>query len=135
MGYYTLTYGWPSITYLLWIAAALMALTKGVHLFAGTTEIMGPILASDLRPVIRATAMVVWHAITLLLALMTFAIGYLAQFRNPALLIFVIVVQLSFAGVFLWYTLAMLGGLFILPQWTVFLLVPLLMGMSHVKDA
>lgn len=121
--------------YLLWSATALMALTTGVHLFAGTPEIMEPIVAADLHPVIKATAMVVWHVITLLLALMTFAIAYLARVRNPALSLFIIAIQLSFAGVFLWYNLTMFGGIFMLPQWTVFLLVPVLMGVAQVKDA
>ncbi|WP_375267468.1 hypothetical protein [Planktotalea sp.] len=119
----------------LWSAAALMGLTTGVHLFAGTPEIMGPILQADLHPVIKATAMVVWHVATLLLALMTFGIAYLAKRRNAALSLFIILIQLSFVGLFLWYNITVFSGLFALPQWTVFLVVLALMGYAQLKDA
>ena len=119
----------------LWSAAALMGLTTGAHLFAGTPEIMGPILQADLHPVIKTTAMVVWHVATLLLALMTFGIAYLAKRRNAALSLFIILIQLSFAGLFLWYNITVFSGLFALPQWTVFLVVLALMGYAQLKEA
>ncbi len=112
-----------------------MGLTTGVHLFAGTPEIMGPILQADLHSFIKATAMVVWHVATLLLALMTFGIAYLAKRRNAALSLFIILIHLSFAGLFLWYNITVFSGLFALPQWTVFLIVPGLMGYALLKDA
>ena len=78
-----------------------MGLTTVVHLFAGPPEIMSPILQANLRPVIRAIAMVVWHVAKLLLALMTFGIAYFTKFRSAGLSLFIILIQLSFAGLFL----------------------------------
>ena len=112
-----------------------MGLMIGVHLFAGAPEIMGPILQANLHPVIKATAMVVWHLATLFLALMTFGIANLTKSRNAALSLFIILIQLSFAGLFLWYNITLFSGLFALPQWTIFLIVPALMGYAQLKDA
>jgi hypothetical protein len=119
----------------IWSAAGLMGLTTVVHLFAGTPEIMSPILQANLRPVIRAIAMVVWHVAKLLLALMTFGIAYFTKFRNAGLSLFIILIQLSFAGLFLWYNITLFSVLFALPQWTVFLIVPVLMDYAQLKDA
>lgn len=121
--------------YVMWSAAALMGLTTCVHLFAGTPEIMSPIMSAGIHPVVKATAMVVWHVVTLLLLLLTFAIAYLASHKNDALFTLTLAIQLSFAGLFLYYGLGTFGGVFTLPQWTVFLLVPVMMGFARFKAA
>lgn len=118
---------------LIWGASALMALTSAVHIFAGTSEIMQPIRAADLHPIVIQTAMVVWHVISLLLILMTLALAYLARQPNAALWAFIIAIQLSFTVVFLYYTLTGFGALFALPQWTVFLLTAALMIAARPK--
>lgn len=111
---------------LMWLASALMALTTAVHVLAGTPEIMGPIQNADLPPVAKSTAMVVWHMISLLLGVMTLALAYLARRPNAALALFILALQLSFAALFMFYTLSTFGALFALPQWTVFALVAVL---------
>ena len=121
--------------YGMWSAAALMGLTTCVHLFAGTGDIMTPIMNADIHPIVKSTAMVVWHGVTLILALLTLAIAHLARRQNPALFGFAIAIQLGFAALFLFYNLSMFGGVFTLPQWTVFLLAPALMIFARTKAA
>ena len=116
-------------------AAVLMGLTTGLHLFGGTSEIMNPILNADIHPVIKGTSMVVWHAITAILALMAVGIFYLARHKNDALAYFIIAIQLAFAGLFIFYNASMLDALFAMPQWTIFLGIAAVMGVSLYKDA
>lgn len=116
--------------YLMWSAAALTGVTTCIHLFAGTKEIMTPILKAEHPVALKAVMMVIWHGVTLILALMTIGIAFVAMHQNIPLALFIIAVQLGFAGLFLYYNLSMIGGLFRLPQWTVFLLVPALMSLA-----
>lgn len=112
----------------MWGACALMALTTGAHLFGGTGQIMTPIAQTQsLDPAIRSISMVVWHMVTLVLLISTGAIGYLARSDNPALKGFIIASQIGFALIFLFYNIKDFGALFVLPQWTVFVLCPALM--------
>lgn len=110
---------------LLTIAAALMLLTTGVHLFAGGPEIMGPILSSDLPASVRAVAEVVWHGISLILFLMALGLAWLARVPNQPLLAFILAVQVGFAALFIGLGLLRLGNLSVMPQWGIFLLVPM----------
>jgi len=117
-------------------AAALMGLTTAVHLFAGTKDIMTPIMETDLlHPVVRGVAMVVWHMVTLVLALSTLGIAYLSGSQNIALSSFVFALMLGFGLIFLVLNISMFGALFAMPQWTVFLLTATLMGVSVFKSA
>lgn len=122
------------MSYFMWSAAAVMGLTTGVHLLAGTSDIMTPILNAEvIDPVISGVALVVWHMVSLMLALSTIAIIYLARVQNHALLILVASLQLGFALIFLLYNLTLFSALFAMPQWTAFLLAALLMSASHFK--
>jgi hypothetical protein len=122
------------MSYFMWSAAAVMGLTTGVHLLAGTSDIMTPILNAEvIDPVISGVALVVWHMVSLMLALSTIAIIYLARVQNHALLILVASLQLGFALIFLWYNLTLFSALFAMPQWIAFLLAALLMSASHFK--
>lgn len=116
------------MTYFMWAAAAVMGLTTAVHLFLGTGDIMTPILAAEaIHPVVRGVALVVWHMVTLILAMSTVAMVYLAKQNNQALGLFVMLLQFGFAAIFLWINVAMFGALFTMPQWTAFLLAGLFM--------
>ena len=107
----------------MWSAAAVLGLTTGVHLFAGTSDIMTPILNAEAIPtVVRGVALVVWHMVSWVLALSACAAIYLAKVQNTALLVFVAALQLGFAVIFLWLNLSMFSALFAMPQWTAFLL-------------
>lgn len=109
------------------LAAGLMTLTTGVHFFMGTPEISAPVMSAELHPVVAATNYVVWHGITLLLAAMALALFWLSWHPSRPLSVFLAGFQISFAALFLAVSIFMLGGVFTLPQWTVFTLVPLLM--------
>ena len=113
-----------------------MGLTSAVHLFLGTGDIMTPIMITEtLHPAIRATAMVVWHMVSLMLVLLTLAIAYLALKPNPPLFWFVIALQLGSAMVFLFFNISHFGSFFVMPQWTVFVLCPLLMLAPRLRAA
>ena len=115
-------------------AAALMGVTTGVHLLLGTGEIMTPILETEsIHPVIKGTTLVVWHMITLILAMSTGAIFYLAKNANKALAVFVMALQFGFAAIFLSVTLTMFSALFTLPQWSAFFLTGALMCAALLK--
>ena len=121
------------MNYFMWGASALMGLTTGVHLFLGTGEIMTPILSSEtLHPVVQSTTLVVWHMVTLVLAVSTVAMAYLAKQPNKALALFIMTLHFGFAAIFLYVTLTMFGALFTLPQWSAFLLDGLLMLASVI---
>jgi hypothetical protein len=48
-------------------AAAVSLITSAIHVLAGTPEIMSPLLASSLPPVVKSVVDVMWHQITALL--------------------------------------------------------------------
>jgi hypothetical protein len=50
-------------------AAAVSLITSALHVLAGTPEIMAPLLASTLPPVVKGVFDVMWHQITALLLL------------------------------------------------------------------
>ena len=122
------------MTYLMWGAAALMGLTTAVHIFLGTVDVMTPIMQADtLHPVVQATAMVVWHMISLILLLSTIAIASLVRRPKLALAWFIIASQFGFALIFLFYNITHFGALFVMPQWTVFLLCPIMMLLARPR--
>jgi len=108
-------------------AAGLMWLTVLIHIFGGGPEVHTPIQASDLSPIVRGVAAVIWHAITWILILLAVAIGWLSRKENPALNAMVIATQLGFSVLFVYYGLTLLGTLWLMPQWTIFTGIPVLM--------
>ena len=108
-------------------AAALMALTTFVHVFAGGPESYAPLRASNLPAVTNATLSVAWHVITWFLVLFTIGLAWLSRTANIALAVFIAAAQLGFAAIFIGYGIADFGNLTALPQWIVFLIVPALM--------
>ena len=116
-------------------AAAVLALTTGVHLFVGTPEIIPPILSAvSIDSVVRGVALVVWHMVSLILMVSTGAMIYLAHVPNAALLICVATLQFGFALIFIWVNVSMFSALFAMPQWTAYLIAALLMSVSYFKS-
>ncbi len=66
-------------------AATLMAATFFVHVFVGGPETDAPIRASDLPEIARATAHVVWHMVSWMLAVIAAALFWLSRHDNRAL--------------------------------------------------
>ena len=114
-------------------AAALMFITLIAHVFGGGPEIIDIVTASTLPADVRALSSVVWHGITLMLALSVPALVYVAKHPYPPLELFLSLWQLGMAALFIGYGWTKLQSLWITPQWTVFLLMPLLMYIGHKR--
>jgi hypothetical protein len=102
-------------------AAALMAATFGLHLFGGGPEFHQPIQASTLDLPLRAVSAVLWHAVSITLALQAAALLWLAKHPNRPMAILLTAIQIGYAGLFLFYGQTMLGTIWQLGQWTIFL--------------
>ena len=108
------------------VAALLMFITAGIHVFAGGPEIMTPIRKSDLSKPVKAVSDVIWHAITVILLVMAVGLAWLAFAPNLPLLWMICALQIGFAGLFIVYGIRQLGNLRQMPQWLVFLGIPAL---------
>jgi hypothetical protein len=104
-------------------AATLMAATVGLHVFGGGPEFHYPIQASTLDLPLRAVSAVLWHAVTITLALEAVALLWLAKYPNQPMAILLIAIQIGYAGLFLFYGQTMLGTVWQLGQWTIFLVL------------
>lgn len=102
-------------------AALVMAATTGLHVIGGGAEFHTPIQASSMDVPLRAISAVLWHMVTVLLALQTVALLWLAQHPNTPMATLLAAVQIGFAGLFLFYGQTMLGTVWQLGQWTIFL--------------
>ncbi len=107
-------------------AAALMAATCGLHVIGGGAEFHAPIQASPLDLPLRAVSAVVWHFVTVMLALQALALVWLARHPDRAMAALLTAIQIGFAGLFLFYGQTMLGTIWTLGQWTIFLVLALL---------
>jgi len=108
------------------LAAGLMSMTIFVHVFMGGPEIMKPLRAAVLPPVVRAVMDVVWHGVTVVLICLAAALFWLTWNDNMALLMIVVAIQIGFAGLFICYGVTQLRSLWPMPQWIIFLGVPAL---------
>lgn len=107
-------------------AAVLMAATAGLHVVGGGAEFHAPIQASSLDLPLRAISAVLWHFVTLMLALQAAALLWLARHPDRAMAVLLAAIQIGFAGLFLFYGQTMLGTVWVLGQWTIFLVLAML---------
>jgi len=112
-------------------AAALMGVTLAAHVFAGGPEVNEVIMASELPDVVRMLSAVLWHGVSVTLAVITVALGYLAVVENRALEGAIAVIQIGFAALFLGYGMVGLGNITQMPQWIVFLIIPVMTLMGR----
>ncbi len=108
------------------LAASLMSVTVFVHVLMGGAEIMIPLRATPMPRLVRAVMDVVWHGVTVVLIVLAGALFWLAWHDNPPLLWAVSAIQVGFAALFIWYGATQLRSLWPMPQWIVFLGVPVL---------
>jgi hypothetical protein len=112
-----------------WILAAglLSFLTLGVHIFAGGPEVHDTMLelAGAFPPMLQTFISVMWHAITVTLALNSATLLIAARYYplRKALVLFVCSQYMGFAALFVFYDLYQLGSLLLLPQWIIFVLI------------
>lgn len=120
-----------------WMAAAavLMALTLGAHVIGGGPEVIDVVMASQLPEVVRMLSAVVWHGITVILAMFAIGLGYLALHENRGLAMMIAGVQIGFVGLFLGYGIFGLGNISEMPQWATFSLIPTLMALGSRRRA
>lgn len=109
---------------ILLIAAALSALITGAHIFGGGPQYHAPILASEISQEDKAVYSILWHFVSFTLGANTLALIWSARQRGESAIAILVSVQtLIFAGLFLFYGQLRLGSIFMLPQWTLFLLI------------
>jgi hypothetical protein len=119
------------MNWILFTAAVLAALTAGIHIFAGGTDIAAPLLASSLGDEVRLTLYAVWHmvSVTLVLSAMVLALGANPRhaFAARHAVLFTSALWTGFGAVFLVIVLTRPGEglLWKLPQWVLFLPVGL----------
>lgn len=108
------------------LASALMGATVFIHVFAGGPEVHNALLAALPDSGLAAWATILWHAITVVLVVLTFGLWALAKRQDPTLEAVLSGIQLGFAGLFVAYGLVRLGTLWPMPQWIIFTAIPAL---------
>lgn len=108
------------------LAGAIMVLTTAVHVFAGGPEYHDVYQTVLPTPHLAAMSAVLWHAITINLIVFAGAYFWLALYPSRPLLIAIVAMQTGWILLFLFYGVSMLGSLWLMPQWVIFLTVLLL---------
>lgn len=104
------------------IAAALVAFgSTGLHIFAGGVEIHTPIQASDLNLPLKTISAVIWHGVSLTLLAGGISAALLAKRPNRAATLGIALFSLGYVPIFIYYAQSMLGSIWAMPQWTLFL--------------
>ena len=117
------------------VAAIVMFLTALIHIFAGGMDIYDPLRNSGLALKPKATLSVVWHMVSLVLALFAGALFWLSKDYNRPLACFIGLSQLCFALLFIGYAIFDAGDFVTLPQWVVFALGVVMMWFGNRKEA
>lgn len=115
----------PSLSPITAIAAALMAATVAIHVFLGGPEVHDPMLAVVADAKLNAFVSVLWHAVTVVLIALTGGLAVLSFRRDLAMEAILSGLQIGFAALFVAYGLIRLGNLTDMPQWIIFLSIPL----------
>jgi hypothetical protein len=116
-------------------AAGLMGLTVFIHVLMGGPEVHDPMLASTLPIGLKAFASILWHAVTVVLVVFTFALYSLARKPNWQLEATLGAIQLGFAALFIGYGVIRLGTIWPMPQWIIFAGLPLLTRIGQHRTA
>lgn len=107
------------------LAAVISTITIGLHVYGGGKEVHQPILSANLTTILKAYTSILWHAVTVVLAINSAGLILLAfkpfQFKGLGLLISL--QYLAFAGLFIFYGISKLGTLFSMPQWIIFIIL------------
>ncbi|GGA45656.1 hypothetical protein [Pelagibacterium lentulum] len=106
------------------LSAVVCGLTIALHVFEGGPEFPEIALASGLDAKQSSMYMILWHAVTLLLTVATaaYAAAALRSTYRPAVL-FIGILFVSIAVLFLVVGQSMLGTIWVLPQWIIFLAI------------
>lgn len=119
---------WPLLS-----AAAVLCFTCYIHVFLGGPEIIGLIQGQSTLPaVVIGVATVLWHNVTLEVLMSVAALLYLARHADSAGALFWLVFanQAKIVALFLFYNFKLFRNSTEMPQWTLFLVVMILMLIS-----
>lgn len=117
------------------LAAGLMALTVLLHVIGGGADVHQPLRAALPAPELAAYASVLWHAVTVVLAVLAGGLWVLATRDDPAFEAVLSGIQIGFAGLFVVYGLTRLGTVMAMPQWMLFLALPALTRFGQSRSA
>lgn len=109
-------------------AAALMAATTALHVIGGGAAFHAPIQTSSRDLPLRAISAELWHFVTVMLVLQTAALLWLSRHPERGLAALLLAIQIGFAGLFIYYGQTMLGTVWHLGQWTIFLALAFLIA-------
>jgi hypothetical protein len=118
---------------LTYAAAGLMAATFVLHIYIGQKQVLPALNATDMVPQLLTLTLVLWHAVSVTLAVFAVALWHLSGHTNPALEATLAAVQIGFAALFLYYGATRLGTIWLLPQWVIFLVLPLLTRLGQYR--
>ncbi|GHC65775.1 hypothetical protein [Neogemmobacter tilapiae] len=99
------------------------ALTFALHVWGGGPEFLEPFLTTLSDPRLRAMSVILWHAVSLGLGLQAMAMLWLARNPSRPLGLFIAAGHLGWAALFLIVGQTMLGTVWDLMQWTIFLVL------------
>lgn len=109
------------------LAAAIIAvLTVFLHVIGGGADVHAPMQAGGLSPLLAAFAAVLWHAVTVVLIVISAALVWLVRHPNPPLALALCGLMFGWSALFIGYGAARLGDLWQMPQWVIFITLPVL---------
>jgi hypothetical protein len=115
---------------LIGIAGILSLATAVLHAWGGGVEFHKPMLAGGSSDKLKTGFSVIWHEVTTMLVFN--GIALLAAVRNPVLgqgMIWLVLLQfLAFAFLFMFYGRRRLKTFWVLPQWTIFAVLSMLIA-------
>lgn len=106
------------------LAAGLMGLTLLLHVFGGGPEVHRPLQDALADPTLAAFAAVLWHAVSVVLAVLAAGLWVLGARRDLAFEAVLSGIQLGFAALFVAYGITRLGTVWDMQQWIIFLAIP-----------
>lgn len=116
------------------VSAALMGLTFLIHVFAGGPDVHTPLQMALTAPGLAAFAAILWHAVTVVLTVLTFGLWWLADRDDPKFEAVLSGIQIGFAALFIGYGALRLGTLWPMPQWIIFLAIPALTRFGQSRN-
>ncbi len=115
---------------LIGVAGILSLATAILHVWGGGIEFHRPMLTGASSDKLKAGFSVIWHEVTAMLVFN--GIALLATVRNPGFgqgLIWLVLLQfLAFAFLFMFYGRTRLKTFWVLPQWTIFAVLSMLIA-------
>ena len=115
------------------IAAVIMGATAAIHIFAGTTDVLVPMQAGNLDLLTATVMEACWHFVSLMLILFALGLGWASRHEAQALTALILAALIGTAAIFLWLGMTRLGSLWLAPQWVLFLVPALLVGIGAAR--